>query len=548
MERTTFLRNYRIRLKYDGSPYEPDGDGPAISYEAVDERTAEPVSVTLIPAESIDPAERGHFEEELAAAQKLRHANVAKLLDFGREGDDYVYVSEQLGGETLAFWVRNHGPMAADAALRVGEQVVSVLSSADFHKLAYPSIQPSDIMLVRGQTAEGSWPLVKVTNFGLPALAPCPEPNAGESEVHSESGTGEQITSSQQFSKPTRDIGSEIYSLGVTLYFLVTGAAMSAEELQRSPKVSGFPKPLRALLGRMMHREPDQRPRDLLVVTEMIRGCLEKIERRRELSDRYGIPFRTSIARRVGARPRRFIRTAIAVCALLVLAGVIAPLVFPESIGKIIRSSHISKPIGVLIGVPESSSPPTLAPAPRSASAMASGAVVSQPVNPTVAPESLAAANTATIANPPLVAPADTQQAQTSHTQSEPAASIVSTANSPRATPDSLGSGDTEAKSGSQVNGESPPTAANKSSSQSKRKSVASNSRRALQRTGSVHSRVVGITSDGRLILRLSSGRTAIVAPDEDGFAPHHRSRVFIDRDQMYGPPPGFGSDYFPDD
>ena len=546
MERTTLLKNYRVRLKYDGSPYEPDRDGSAISYEAVDERTAEPVSVTLIPAESIDPAERGHFEEELGAAQKLRHANVAKLLDFGREGDDYVYVSERLGGETLASWVRNHGPMAADAALRVGEQVVSVLSSAGFHKLPYPPIQPSDIMLVPGQTAEGSWPLVKVTNFGLPVLVPCSERNEAESEVHSEPGTGEQITSSQQFSKPTRDIGSEIYSLGVTLYFLVTGAAMSAEALQQSPKVSGFPKPLRALLGRMMHREPDQRPKDLLVVTEMIRGCLEKIERRRELSDRYGIPFRTSVARRTGARPR-LVRTAVAVCALLVLAAVIAPLVFPESIGKIIRSSHISKPIGVLIGVPESS-PPPLAQARRSASATASGSVVSQPVNPTVAPEPLAAANTATIANPPLVASADTQQAQTSNTQSEPVPSIVSAANSPRATPDSLGSADTEAKSASQVNGESLPTVTDKSSSQSKRKSVASNSRRAPQRAGSVRSRVVGITSDGRLILRLPSGRTAIVAPDEDGFAPRHRSRVFIDRDQMHGPPPGFGSDYFPDD
>ena len=55
MERTTFLKNYRIRLKYDGSPYEPDRNGPAISYEAADQRTAEPVSVTLIPTDSIDP-------------------------------------------------------------------------------------------------------------------------------------------------------------------------------------------------------------------------------------------------------------------------------------------------------------------------------------------------------------------------------------------------------------------------------------------------------------------------------------------------------------
>ncbi len=395
MEHTTFLKNYRIRLKYDGSPYEPDRDGPAISYEAVDERTAEPVSVTLIPAESIDPSKQEQFEEHLSVAQKLRHANIATVLDFGREGGDYVYVSERLPGETLASWVRTHGPMAADATLRIGEQVVSVLSSAGFHKLPYPSIQPSDIMLVPGQTAEGSWPLVKVTNFGLPALMANPEPQLAESKMSKEPASADQVPGNQQFSQPTRDIGSEIYSLGVTLYFLLTGTAMSAEALQQGPKVSGFPKPLRALLSRMMHRDPNQRPKDLLVVTEMIRGCLLKIERRRELSDRYGIPFRTSIPRRTGARPRRLARIAVAVCALLVLVAAIAPLVFPESIGKIIHASHISKPVGVLIGVPESS-PPALAQAPQGASATDSAAEVSQPANPVAAPEPPTTTNAAT--------------------------------------------------------------------------------------------------------------------------------------------------------
>jgi hypothetical protein len=59
---------------------------------------------------------------------------------------------------------------------------------------------------------------------------------------------------------------------------------------------------------------------------------------------------------------------------------------------------------------------------------------------------------------------------------------------------------------------------------------------------------VTGITADGRLILRLPSGRTAIVAPDEDAPVRRHRSRVYIDRDQMFGPPPGFGPQYYPDD
>jgi Protein kinase domain len=556
MDRTTFLKNYRIRLTYDGSPYEPDRNGPAISYEAVDQRTAEPVFVTLIPTDSIDPAEREQFEENVSSAQKLRHANIAKVLDFGRDGDDYVYIAERLAGETLASWVRSHGPMPADAALRVSEQIVSVLSSAGFHKLPYPSIRPSDLMLVPGQTAEGSWPLVKVTSFGLPALMARPEPQAPESETPQQASSA-RVSTNQQFGQPTRDIGSEIYSLGVTLYFLLTGVALSAEALQHGPKFSGFPKPLRVLLGRLLHRDPVQRPKDLLVVTEMIRESLGKIERRRALSDQYGIPLRTTVLRRREARPRRLVRTAVVVAALLVLAALIAPVIFPESISKMIRGIRERKPVGVLIGVPESLAP-GVPQASQNPATTAPAVVASQPVNPTVAPQTATHTNAASSPNPFHVAPADVQQAQVANAQSPAAPSTETAANAAGATPDGSVSADAtvNANSSAQAKAEPRPPTASESNSQSKKKSVASTSRRARAdqssensprgRTGSVRSRVVGITSDGRLILRLSSGRTVIVAPDEDGFAPRHRSRVFIDRDQNFGPPPGYGPDYFP--
>jgi len=437
--------------------------------------------------------------------------------------------------------------MAADAALRIGEQVVSVLSSAGFHKFPYPSIQPSEIMLVPGQTAEGSWPLVKVTNFGLPALIANPEPQLPDSNTSEQPTSAEQGLGNQQFSRPTRDIGSEIYSLGVTLYFLLTGAAISAEALQQGARLSGFPKPLRALLGRIMNHDPDQRPKDLLVVTGMIRGCLEKIERRRELSERYGIPFRTSIRRRPEVRPRRLVRIAVTICALLVLAAAISPLVFPESVKKILRGSQISKPVGVLIGVPDSS-PAAVGQAPQSASAAAPSAVGPQPVNPVIAPEPPVITTAAMSPKLSDIRPADVQQAEIANAQSQAAASTDSAANSAGATPDSSDSADTDAKSAAQANAQPSPTAS-QLTSHTKKKSVASNSRGAPQRrSGSVRSRVIGITSDGRLIFRLPSGRTAIVAPDEEEFAPRHRSRAYIDRDQTYGPPPGFGSDYFPDD
>src|SRR5437588_10336207 len=155
MERTTFLQHYRVCLGADGTPNELGRDGAVIAYEAVDERSSEPVALTLVPIESIDAAFGEQFEEQALALQRLRHVNIAKVFDFGREGEDYVYASERLPGETLAAWVAQHGPMPADATLRVAEQIVSVLSSASFHKLPYPPVQPKDIIDVHAQTTEG---------------------------------------------------------------------------------------------------------------------------------------------------------------------------------------------------------------------------------------------------------------------------------------------------------------------------------------------------------------------------------------------------------
>src|ERR1700758_308224 len=186
MERTIYLQHYRVCLTTDGNPREISRDGAAITYEAVDERTREPVDLKLIPLESIDSGDREKLDEQARTAQLLRHVNVAKFYDFGREGGDFVCVSEHLAGETLAAWVAAHGPMPADAALRVAEQIVSVLSSASFHRLPYPPIQPSDIMVVPGQTPEGTWPLVKLINFGLPAVAADSKLQSATSEAREE--------------------------------------------------------------------------------------------------------------------------------------------------------------------------------------------------------------------------------------------------------------------------------------------------------------------------------------------------------------------------
>src|SRR5215510_880757 len=373
MGRTIFLQHYRVCLGSDYEPNELGRDGSVIAYEAVDERSGEPVALTLVPVESIDPGFREQFEEQARALQRLRHVNIAKVFDFGREGGDYVYASERLPGETLAAWVAQHGPMPADATLRVAEQIVSVLSSANFHKLPYPPVEPAYVFVVPGQTPEGGWPLVKLTNFGLAGLTSDAESSAAvkaalsgatkPKEAASQQATSAAASASAESGHPkpehpTPDLDSEIYSLGGIMYFLLTGVALSAEAVRHPPKFSGFPKPLRNLLAQILNSNPDKRPKDLVVLGEMIRSCLQKIERRLALADRYGIPLRTKIPRPTQPRPRRLLRTALAFGALIVAAVVVAPVLFPESIGGILHRSREAKSIGVLVGVPESSPTP----------------------------------------------------------------------------------------------------------------------------------------------------------------------------------------------
>jgi len=545
MEQTTFLGHYRISVSRDGTPHELGRAGAAITYKAVDQRSGEPVALKLIPIANIDEELQKQFEEQARPAQQLHHSNIAKVLDFGKEAGQFVYVSEYLEGETVDSWVEEHGPMPPDAVLRVAAQVVSALSAASFHRLTHRAIQPSNLLIVPGPTAEGGWPFVKLVDVS--SVGPKLHSQPGEAPGVDSSVTG-QFASPEQLQHGTVDFRSAIYSLGATMYFLLTGAAPPAKVRLR--ELRRFPKALRNLLAHMLHGNPDKRPQDLAALEKEILKCLGKIEKRHAFGRRLGIPLAAAIPKEPKTPPTplvQVLRGTLVVAALLLAVGVAGAFLLPDDINPFRHRTTAKQVIGVPIGVPNASPSP---------SAQATNAA------PIAGNQAIANASPASQNPPPNIV-----QDQTSNSQSPGAATSPNAPNANSyASTQADTSGQGQATSPAQASvAPQPGTASDATSSTQKENAAGLASNRA--RTGqsfldqrdaqlprgrgrSARARVVGITSDGKLIFRLPSGRRMIVAPDSEGegeLVPQGHRRSYMERGQT-GPQPQFGQDYPPYD
>jgi serine/threonine protein kinase len=545
MERTTFLDYNRICVNREGIPHELSRTGAVITYKAVDERTGDTVALKLIPIASIDPVTREQFEQVARTAERIKHINIAKVFDVGHEEDQFVYVSEFLQGEPLASWVEQHGPMPADAVLRVAEQIVSVLSTASFHKLAHCAIQPSNLMIVPGSTPEGGWPFVKLMNFGLAGLKIESDGLGNREESFS---AAPEFASPEQLQQQTVDFRSEVYSLGATMYFMLTGAVPPTDLRRQQLRV--FPKALRNLLGNMLRRDPNQRPKDPVALAEMIRKGMARIERRQVLARRLGIPLAAVIPRksRTTSTPFAQVLRGILVFATIVLAaGVFGAFLLPADINPFRHLTAAKQVIGVPVGEPETS--PSVPPQATNTAPI----VANQP-----------ATNAAASAVPDQASSPSLEQGQISNSDFVATATPPNVAN-PTSGPSTQNTDQAQTTSTTQANVAPQPAAASDSTSASKKgKAAGSTSKRtragqafldqrdsksAPGRGRFARARVVGITSDGRLIFRLPSGRTAIVAPDsdEDEFVPQGHGRHYIERGPTISPPQ-FPPDDFPYD
>src|SRR6266576_4823743 len=217
--------DFEIMRHEDGSVWELGRGAFGVTYLAEDNVLRRKVALKVIDVPAAvrsSQAVRERFLREARAAAALRHPNVAAVFQFGAspDGSRCYYAMELVEGETLQTRVRRDGPLSAKLALQIAIQITRSLMAAAAQGLIHRDLKPGNIMLTRGDadTAELE---VKVIDFGLAkAIADA----GGEMDQTHEGLIGTpNFASPEQFGSGPVDVRSDIYSLGATLWFALTG-------------------------------------------------------------------------------------------------------------------------------------------------------------------------------------------------------------------------------------------------------------------------------------------------------------------------------------
>jgi len=375
MEHKIFLAKYRVAADEialaTADPTDPPLSGAPTApriYRGVEIDSGRDVAVEVIPALAFKIGVREQLEEEATSAQKINHINIPALYDFGIEDDHLIYVTEYFDGTSAEEWVNEHGPMPTGAVLRIALQVIGAMGAASFQKISHHAINPGNLILVPGQTPEGDWPLVKVLHF----VGVAPTFASADTSVASFDKTT-HYASPEQLQHGAVDFRSEIYSLGATMWFLLTGAPplMAPKgSLAMQPtttglavdKLNGMPKKVRPLLAQMLAADPAARPQDPLALYRQIQDCVAQVERRESMARRFGVPFRSES--NVAALPNRrpFPTKMVALAAIVVALATLGAAAFSQYF-RHQRIRQAEEPIGVPIGVSEATAtaPPVTA-------------------------------------------------------------------------------------------------------------------------------------------------------------------------------------------
>ena len=279
------FEHYQLLTNADGSLVELGRGSMGVTYKAFDTNLHCYVALKVITANLLDSEDAANrFQREARAAARLRHRNVASVFHLGKHGDSYFYAMEFIDGETVLSRVKRDGPLDCLFGLDIAQQVACALIAAEEQRLVHRDIKPSNLMLVRESDGEI---LAKVIDFGLVKSAVI------ESAVPSTLGTKGFVgtpyfASPEQLDRQPEDIRSDIYSLGVTLWYMLTGkptfmgslASVIAQHLEKTPAFESLailPAQVVTVLRRMLEKDKMKRIQTPAQLRIELRNCIENL-------------------------------------------------------------------------------------------------------------------------------------------------------------------------------------------------------------------------------------------------------------------------------
>jgi eukaryotic-like serine/threonine-protein kinase len=279
------FEHYELVTDQDGKPVELGRGAMGVTYKAYDVDLHRAVTLKVISERYLgDESARQRFLREARAAASLRHPNVASVFHLGKTGGNYFYAMEFVEGESLENLIRRSGRLEVKRALEIATEVAAGLAAINKQKLVHRDIKPSNIMV--NIDPEGSV-TVKIIDLGLAKPAPDAPAEAAISTPGAFAGTPE-FASPEQFTGVGADIRSDLYSLGVVLWEMVTGhavfrgspAEVMYQHRDKSPpteELKSFPQPFVVLLEVLLEKNPNRRfqtPLELLESIETVKGAI----------------------------------------------------------------------------------------------------------------------------------------------------------------------------------------------------------------------------------------------------------------------------------